>query len=558
MKVKVIGMLAACLGLSWVQTQAQAAEDLFLPQQQPASAISAAPRQFPQSALSEDTPVRSALHGLRVNPLAFKDKQLSFRLPDGVLIEADLVHQYATKNGATVWIVKHRMNPNQAAMAGDNESVLVIRNAHITGNVRHQLKLYQIRANAVGEHSVGEIALEKMPPDHSESSYLNTPVGPRLGAGASHPWNKFSSVKWKRTGELAEYDERHLQDLAVSKRDAQLTTAKSALMPAPTEAPVIRLMVHYTAAAKAGAGTAENAIEDLINLSVAETNRSFQNSTINARVELATSALVNYVESDDADTDKQRYVGKNDGFMDEVHAQRDQYAADVGVLILEKLGGVCGSAAKIGADAASAFVVVKRSCSAGSLSFPHEIGHLFGARHNIEKDANVTIPYAHGYQNPEFKWRTIMAYDCTTNCPRLPYWSNPRVIYSDGAAMGLAASADNARVLNEQAAVMAAFRPPLVEKNLAPVVDAGLNLQIVLPATAALNGNASDDGLPQGSSLSYAWSQVSGPGVVTVSDAKALKTNASFSSPGTYVLRLTASDGSLQTSDDMTVTAIAN
>jgi hypothetical protein len=50
---------------------------------------------------------------------------------------------------------------------------------------------------------------------------------------------------------------------------------------------------------------------------------------------------------------------------------------------------------------------------------------------------------------------------------------------------------------------------------------------------------------------------VSGPGTVTFSAPTAATTTASFSAAGTYVLRLSASDGALSTSDDVAVTVSA-
>jgi hypothetical protein len=54
-----------------------------------------------------------------------------------------------------------------------------------------------------------------------------------------------------------------------------------------------------------------------------------------------------------------------------------------------------------------------------------------------------------------------MAYNCSNGCPRLNYWSNPNKT-RDGVAMGTTTKSNNARVLNERAAVLAAFRaaPP--------------------------------------------------------------------------------------------------
>jgi parallel beta-helix repeat protein len=92
--------------------------------------------------------------------------------------------------------------------------------------------------------------------------------------------------------------------------------------------------------------------------------------------------------------------------------------------------------------------------------------------------------------------------------------------------------------------------PPV---NQPPSASAGPDQTITLPSSAALSGSANDDGLPSGS-LSTGWSQVGGPGTVTFANPAALSTTASFSAAGSYVLRLTASDGALSGSDDISVT----
>jgi hypothetical protein len=75
-----------------------------------------------------------------------------------------------------------------------------------------------------------------------------------------------------------------------------------------------------------------------------------------------------------------------------------------------------------------------------------------------EEDSSTTpFAYGHGYLSPNRDWRTIMAYPCTNGCPRLNYWSNP-LKTRNGVAMGTSTKSNNARVLNERAAVLAAFR----------------------------------------------------------------------------------------------------
>ena len=94
--------------------------------------------------------------------------------------------------------------------------------------------------------------------------------------------------------------------------------------------------------------------------------------------------------------------------------------------------------------------------------------------------------------------------------------------------------------------------------NRPPVVRAGDDQTVRLPSSASLNGNVTDDGVPTGSALTLTWSRVSGPGSVSFDTPNAAVTAALFSAPGTYVVRLSASDGELSSSDDVTVTVEPN
>jgi hypothetical protein len=88
--------------------------------------------------------------------------------------------------------------------------------------------------------------------------------------------------------------------------------------------------------------------------------------------------------------------------------------------------------------------------------------------------------------------------------------------------------------------------------NQPPTANAGPDQNINLPDPASLNGAADDDGKPSGT-LTYAWSEISGPGTVNFADASAAVTTASFSLAGTYVLRLSVSDSILTDSDDILI-----
>lgn len=99
-------------------------------------------------------------------------------------------------------------------------------------------------------------------------------------------------------------------------------------------------------------------------------------------------------------------------------------------------------------------------------------------------------------------------------------------------------------------------RPNTTPPNEAPYVSAGVDQIIRLPNTAVLSGLASDDGLPLPSTLTVAWSRVAGlgpAGTVVFGTPTSLQTTATFPSAGTYVLRLTASDGQKQSTDDVRI-----
>jgi uncharacterized repeat protein (TIGR02543 family) len=96
-------------------------------------------------------------------------------------------------------------------------------------------------------------------------------------------------------------------------------------------------------------------------------------------------------------------------------------------------------------------------------------------------------------------------------------------------------------------------------------IDAQLNhppeVEIESPTVATVNLVDTESGLwleawawdPNEDELTITWSKESGPGTVTFDDANALDTGARFSEDGTYVLRITVSDGEFTVYDEVTV-----
>jgi len=204
---------------------------------------------------------------------------------------------------------------------------------------------------------------------------------------------------------------------------------------------VIDVIVAYTKKATRSYADIER---ELVELAIEEANRSFRLSNLgHIKLRLVHAYRTDYVEEGAHFDHVWRFADKGDGYMEEIHGLRDKYRADVAILVVDDPKG-CGLATRVQADAEEAFAVVHHACAAASYTLAHEIGHLIGARHELS--------YVNGA-----KWRDIMGYkDSCGGCPRVPVWSSPTVLVN-GEPAGTA-ELDNARVIAQQAARVAAFR----------------------------------------------------------------------------------------------------
>lgn len=333
--------------------------------------------------------------------------------------------RYSKRNpdGTQVWygnlgkdfgLVDTLMGKASGEIADDpNNSVMIVRNGDkLTGTIRAKGQLYSLRPLRSGGHAIARINESKMPADHPAAyNFL-----PRI-------------------------------DMTKAVRAERATNVGTKAIS------VIRIMVVATQSAANASGD----IAGLVNLAVAETNQGYTNSGVEITMQLAGRYTSTYVESGSFSTDLTRFRGTTDGYMDTYHATRNTVTADVMMLLINNSSS-CGLASGIGSTAATAFAVAHYGCATGYYSFGHEVGHLQSARHDPATDGS-TSPYAygHGYRSPTNAWRTIMAYNCSTSCPRINYWSNPAKTYG-GQAMGTTATSHNQRVLNNTKATIAAFR----------------------------------------------------------------------------------------------------
>jgi hypothetical protein len=194
----------------------------------------------------------------------------------------------------------------------------------------------------------------------------------------------------------------------------------------PTQGVVIDVIVAYTKKVASNYGDVKR---DLVELAIEEGNESFRQSGVeNVKLRLVHTYETSYVEEGATHFDHVwRFADKGDGYMDEIPGLRDKYRADVAVLIVDDPKG-CGLATRVFADADEAFAVVHHGCAVTTYSLAHEIGHIIGARHELQIDKNFNpFPYGHGFVNGT-KWRDIMSYRESCNgCPRVPIWSTPNI-----------------------------------------------------------------------------------------------------------------------------------
>ncbi|RMF63705.1 MAG: hypothetical protein D6742_16795, partial [Cyanobacteria bacterium J069] len=92
--------------------------------------------------------------------------------------------------------------------------------------------------------------------------------------------------------------------------------------------------------------------------------------------------------------------------------------------------------------------------------------------------------------------------------------------------------------------------------NHAPIITTAATQIVQLPNRARLTTEVQNGlGDDRQGRLTLRWSQLSGPGTVTFSDPTLLSPTAEFSESGTYILRLTAHNGHLTSTADVTVHA---
>ncbi|MEZ0304028.1 MAG: M12 family metallo-peptidase [Hyphomicrobiaceae bacterium] len=339
--------------------------------------------------------------------------------------------------GGHITLVRTRapdFTPGGVTWVGETEetkerAVLMLwKDGHLSGYFGFKGRVYTVNHVGGDIHTMAEIDPKKLPPDHApDPKNRNAAVAPPP-APATPPLRPPEP-------EVAPFADADRQALE-------------------TKPVVIDVMLLITK--KVVDSYIRNPV-DLSTLAIEQANNTFRNSGLgNITLRLAHSQVIDYNEADVDQFDSLYAMVDGVGVFKDLKKLRNEKRADIVGMVLDSPKG-CGLSTRVGAEADEAFFVVHHACAAITYSIAHEIGHIIGTRHDRYMDTNdKPIPYAHGFINGT-KWRDMMSYQEGCNgCPRIPFWSNPRVRY-EGEPTGTAAS-DNARVILEQAERVAKFR----------------------------------------------------------------------------------------------------
>jgi Secretion system C-terminal sorting domain/Metallo-peptidase family M12B Reprolysin-like len=218
----------------------------------------------------------------------------------------------------------------------------------------------------------------------------------------------------------------------------------------------IRILVLWTQNA---ANTGLN-ISDIVNTSVGQFNSSIYRSNITSEAALSLVGFqkIDFTETNNIDTDWTNLAAS--GNNGTIRSLRDLANADIVVLLTNaNYGGYTGTVGNFSMNQNSAFAIVKIGNAVDDTkTFAREVGHLFGARHEISADPGGPS-YAHAH-TIDFAWPTANCYTVMISSETdnvVENFSNPNV-YLSGLATGTITS-NNAQRVSETWQTVRNHRP---------------------------------------------------------------------------------------------------
>jgi hypothetical protein len=235
------------------------------------------------------------------------------------------------------------------------------------------------------------------------------------------------------------------------------------------------LVVYTPAAANSSYASSHSGINNVISTMIALGNTCMSHSQTGITLTLAHSAQVSYTETLDMSTSLSRLQNPSDGYMDNVHALRRQYNADLVQLI--SIDNNSGGLGYLSPDTEGSYeygfsVVYVTQVADSYPCSVHELGHNMGLGHGAQQTsvtATGIFSYSQGWtwtgnqtnQYGNKRYASVMSYSGNYYADGLipaytSYFSNPNVSYLGGVT-GNATRADAARSLREMKHVIAYY-----------------------------------------------------------------------------------------------------
>ena len=392
----------------------------------------------------------------RVERAQALDGNITLELFPNAVVNLRRTDVTANPDGGYVW---EGADPDKAFF----EALLIIENGTVYGRVQLKDRLFRISHVGAGLHLVSELDpsrfLPEAPPQQSTPN--TSPIDP---------------IERNR-------NELRLPSATEAPRAAAL----------PTGVPV-RVLVAYTAAARADATAQGSSIAQEINKAIVLANQAYKRGNIPIVLQAAAPTFVTYAETGNSSTDLNAL--RSGPAFAAIRTKRNDVDADL-VSLLVANSNACGLAPLPDLNPDSGmptpgltsrvndiYSVVKLDCI-DNLSFHHELAHNMGLTHDrFVKPAAANAVYNYGYVNLPKRIRTVMAYPnkCKAvgvNCTRVNWFSSPTVKarpgnVTIGVAQDKAGAADNTRRLKETAFLAASYTPwPVTAsaKSLDPPAD---------------------------------------------------------------------------------------
>lgn len=194
----------------------------------------------------------------------------------------------------------------------------------------------------------------------------------------------------------------------------------------------------------------------------APSNVVFTNNELPIALRLVGTYQSTYVSmgGGNSTTDLLRFALPNDGYMDDIHAERDRVGADV-VLLMNTNSAACGYGYVLHKNdpnsAEWAFGLVRSDCWSIPFVMLHEVGHLMGLTHDVASTPLAPYDNGHGYKAPNNAYFTVMVQNNPTGT--IPYFSSGTRLYNN-LPLGDPIKADAETVLWETAPIVSNYRPP--------------------------------------------------------------------------------------------------